>query len=230
MPPTLPALLALLLAAAGPALAQDPPVRQIVVTGEAEVEAAPDRAVVTAGVESQAATAAEALAANTTAMTAVFDALEAAGVPRPDFQTSQLSLDALWENRTDGEGPPRVVGYQASNLVTVTVRDLARLGPVIDAVTAAGANRLHGIAFEIAEPKPHIDDARARAVADARARAELYAGAAGVTLGPVIAIREAPAMDGPVPMYARAEMSAAPPIAEGTVSLSARVEVVYGID
>lgn len=229
MRPTLPAVLALLLAA-GPGMAQEQPPRQIVVAGEAEVEAPPDRAVVTAGVDSQAATAAAALEANAAAMTAVFDALEAAGVPPADFQTSQLSLDPLWENREDGVGPPRVVGYQASNLVTVTVREIARLGPVIDAVTGAGANRLHGIAFEVSEPRPYLDDARERAVADARARAELYARAAGVTLGPVVTIREATDIGGPQPMYARAEMAVATPIAEGTVALSARVEVVYAIE
>jgi uncharacterized protein YggE len=230
MRPILPAVLALMLAVAVPAAAQDEPPRQIVVTGVGEVEAAPDRATVTAGVETQGETAAEALAANATTMTAIFAALEAADVPRADFQTSQLSLDAIWEDRSGAEGPPKVVGYQASNLVTVRVREIARLGVVIDAVTTAGANRMYGIGFEVAEPKPFLDDARKAAVADARARAELLAGAAGVTLGPVLTIREVGDMGGPRPMFARAEMDAAPPVSEGTVGLSARVEIVYAIE
>ncbi|MCB1403368.1 MAG: SIMPL domain-containing protein, partial [Rhodobacteraceae bacterium] len=116
-------------------------------------------------------------------------ALEAAGIDRADVQTSRLSLDSIWENRSDG-GTPKVVGFQASNMVTVTVRDIDRLGAVVDAVAAAGGNRIFGVDFAVDEPRAQIDAARERAVADARAKAELYAGAAGVALGPVLSISE----------------------------------------
>ena len=100
---------------------------------------------------------------------------------------------------------------------------------MIDALAEAGANRLQGVSFDVAEPRPHLDAARERAVADARARAELYAGAAGVTLGPVVSIRETVEMPGPIMMRAEAA-DAAVPIAAGTVTLSAQVEVVYAIE
>ena len=192
----------------------------------------PDLATVTAGVEIQAATAAEALAANSEVMTAVFAALEAAGVERRDMQTSQLGLNPVWEPYREGgeESPQKVVAYQARNMVTVRVRAIGTLGAVIDSLAKAGANRLYGVGFEVAEPRPHLDQAREDAVADARAKAELYARAAGVALGPVQAIREATQMPGPILMRAEAMADAAPPVAEGTVSLGAQVEVVYGIE
>jgi uncharacterized protein YggE len=222
--------LALGLAMAGPALGQEAP-RQIMVTGSAEIEAVPDRATITAGVETQAPTAAAALDANSEAMAAVFAALEAAKVERRDMQTSQLNLNPVYEPFREGaEAPPQVVAYQASNMVTVRVRDVAGLGAMIDALAGAGANRLYGIAFEVADPRPSVDAARRQAVADARAKAELFAEAAGVTLGPVTTIRENMGMTPPQPFRAKAEMSDAAPVAEGTVTLTADVEVVFGIE
>jgi uncharacterized protein YggE len=229
MRPQLLAALVLALAAAAPAAAQEP--RRITVTGSAEVDAVPDMATVTAGVTVQAPTAAEALAQNSSIMAAVFAAIEAQGIERRDMQTSQLSLSPVWEPYRDGaEEPQKVVAYQASNLVTVRVREVAGLGAAIDAVATAGANQLHGVSFEVADPKPHLDQARADAVADARARAELYARAAGVALGPVQSIREAVQVPGPIMMRAEAAMDAVPPVAEGTVTLQAQVEVVYAIE
>ncbi len=124
--------------------------------------------------QSEALTAAPALAATSTAMQAVFDALAAAGIAPADMQTSQLSVDPVWAD--DGAGTPRVRGYSASNLVTIRVRDVTRLGAVIDAVGAAGANRVFGIAFELAEPRAQLDAARERAVADARAGPSCWPG------------------------------------------------------
>lgn len=222
------ALLAVLaLPLAAPVAAEETP-RRIVVTGEGRVEAAPDLATVTAGVQTEAAAAAPALAATSAAMRSVFEALAAAGIAPADMQTSQLSVDPVWAD--DGAGVSRVRGYSASNLVTIRVREIAQLGAVIDAVGAAGANRVFGIAFELSEPRAQLDAARERAVADARAKAELLAKAAGVTLGPVQSIRES-GDAAPRPMFARAEMDvAAAPVAEGVVGLEARVEIVYGIE
>jgi len=207
--------------------AQTPGPTGITVTGEGRVEAAPDRASFTAGVQSEAVRAEEAFGATAAAMRAVFEALAAAGIAPEDMQTSQLGVDALWADEGGG-GQPRVRGYAASNLVTVRVREIPRLGAVIDAVAEAGANRIYGVAFEIASPQAAIDEARRRAVADAQARAELYAGAAGVTLGQVLSIRETGG-DAPGPMFARAEMAMDTPIAAGVSILTARVEIVYAI-
>jgi uncharacterized protein YggE len=222
-------LVSLLLALAGAAAAQEPP-RQITARGAAEADAVPDLATVTAGVDTRAETAGAALAENSETMTAIFAAIDAAGIERRDVQTSQLSLSPVYEPyRDDAAAPPAVVAYEASNLVTVRVRAVDSLGEVIDALAEAGANRLQGVSFDVADPKPHLDAARERAVADARARAELYARAAGVALGPVVSIREAVDVPGPIMMRAEAA-SAAPPIAAGTVTLSAQVEVVYAIE
>ena len=225
------AALAAGLAFAGPLLAQEAPPRQLTVVGSAEIEAVPDLATVTAGVETQAPTAAEALTANSQAMAAVFAALEAAGIARRDLQTSQLSLSPVYEPYRDGaEAPQRIVAYQASNLLTVTVREIGKLGGVIDELAEAGANRLHGVGFEVARPRAALDEARRQAVVDARAKAELFAEAAAVTLGPVVSLTESMAQ-APVPYRARADMAMeAAPVAEGTVTLGAEVEVVFGLE
>ncbi len=218
------------LALAAPALAQDAP-RQITVMGSSQADAVPDRATITAGVETQAPTAAGALAANSETMAAVFAALEAAAVEKRDMQTSQLNLSPVYEPFREGaEAPPQVVAYQASNMVTVRVRDLANLGKLIDALAGAGANRLYGIGFDVSEPGPSLDAARRKAVADARAKAELYAEAAGVTLGPVVTIRENVGLGAPEPLRARAAMAEAVPVAAGSVTLTADVEVVFAIE
>ena len=230
MRPIICTVLAAGLALAGPVAAQEIP-RQITVMGSSQVDAVPDRATITAGVETQAPTAAGALEANSKAMAEVFAALEAAKVAKRDMQTSQLNLNPVYEQFREGaEAPPQVVAYQASNMVTVVVRDLASLGQLIDALAGAGANRLYGIGFEVSEPRPAVDAARREAVADARAKAELYAEAAGVTLGPVVTIRENIGMGGPEPLRAKAAMEMVAPVAEGTVTLTADVEVVYGIE
>ena len=219
--------LGVVLGAAVPALAQPTP-RELTVTGSATVDAAPDIATVTAGVETQAPTAADALEANGAAMTAVFDALKVAGVEK-DMQTSQLTLNPVFAPDPGGsQAAPQVVAYQASNMVTTRVRDVARLGPTIDALTAAGANRLYGVSFEVDEPGPVLDTARQQAVADARRKAELFAAAAGVKLGPVIAISEGGG-GGPMPFRAKMDAAMAAPVAAGSVTLGADVTVVFGL-
>jgi uncharacterized protein len=223
--------LVLCLSLAGMAAAEEAE-RRITVTGEGSVEAVPDLATVTAGVETQAPTASEALTANSVAMTAVFGVLEAAGIAREDVQTSQISLNPVWNHRPSApDAPPQVTGYSASNLVTVRVRDIARLGAVLDAMGQAGANRIQGIGFAMSEPREQQDRARTLAVEDARAKAELLARTAGVTLGEVVSIAEAGRMGPPIMMRAAAEdMAMAAPIAEGQVTLEARVDMVFAIE
>lgn len=215
--------------AAAPVVAQEPP--RITVTGTAEAQAVPDVATITAGVETRAETAAAALAANSEAMAAVLAALDASGVERRDVQTSQLSINPVYEPYREGSPEAqRVAGYEAANMVTVRVRDVAKLGATVDAVTKAGANRLFGIGFDVSDPKPTLDAARRQAVADARAKAELFAEAAGVKLGPVVRIGEAVNAPGPVVMRAEAMADKAAPVEGGTVSLQAQVEIVYALE
>lgn len=224
------ASLALALAvAAHPAVAAGT-AQEITVTGSATVDAVPDVATVTAGVETQAPTAAAALGQNAEAMTAVFAALKAAGVDERDMQTSQLTLNPVFSpDPGASQSAPQVVAYQASNMVTVRVFEISGLGATIDALTNAGANRLYGVSFDVDEPRAALDEARKNAVEDARRKAELLAGAAGVKLGPVIAISEGGGV-GPAPLRAKMDMAMAAPVAAGTVTLGADVTVVFGLE
>ena len=224
------AAVGLCLALASPAAAQERP-RQITVTGTAEIEAVPDLATITAGVETRGADAAAALAANSTAMASVHEALEQAGIALRDIQTSQLNLSPVYDNQpSDANAPPDVVAYSASNMVTIRVRNVSGLGAAVDAITGAGANRLYGINFDVSDPRPALDRARQSAVADARAKAELYARAAGVTLGPLVTLSESAGGPSPAPYRAKMDMAAAPPIAAGTVTLDTQVEMVFAIN
>lgn len=199
------------------------------VTGEGEAVAVPDMASLSLGVATRGTTAAKALGANSTALAAVLAQLAADGIAPRDIQTSGLSVSPRYDYSDQGEG--RLLGYDAHNMVTVRVRDLARLGVVIDAAFAAGANEFNGLSFSFADDRSAVDAARRAAVADARARAELYAEAAGVSLGRIVTITEAAAGNAPQPMALRAAPMAAPPvpIAAGELSLGAQITVVYEI-
>lgn len=221
---------ALGMALGGALSAAEPTPREITVSGSATVDTAPDIATVTAGVETQAPTAADALKANGTAMTAVLAAARSTGIEARDLQTSQLNLNPVFRQDPGGsDAAPQVVAYQASNMVTVRVRDVAKLGSVIDAVTGAGANRLYGVSFDVDAPDALLDTARQKALADAHRKADLFATAAGVKLGPVIAISEGGG-GGAMPLRAKMEMSMAAPVEAGSVTLGADVTVVYGLE
>jgi uncharacterized protein YggE len=215
----------------GPALAESPD-RLITVTGEGRAEAVPDMATVSLGVTSEARTAAEALARNSAAMTQVLGQIAAAGIAPRDVQTSGLSLSPRWDNARSTGGPPRIVGYVVSNRVSVRVRELDGLGGLLDRLTSEGANSFGGVSFGLSEPGPIEDAARQAAVADARRKAELFAKAAGVTLGPLLSLQEAGGVSPPMPME-RMEMAMtadiAVPVAAGEVSLLAQVTLVYAI-
>lgn len=224
-------LFATVLLLAGPAVAADMPAT-ISVTGEGRIEAAPDMATISLGVTTEAATAGAAMAANSDGVRAVIERLKATGIEDRDVQTSGLSLGPRYDyGRSDG-APPTIVGYTASNMVTVRVRALDTLGSVLDGVVSDGANTLNGLSFGIAEDGEVIDEARRRAVAEARHKAELYADAAGVALGRVISISEPGGYSPPMPM-AMAEASFAKggdvPVAPGEVSFAATVTMVYEI-
>ncbi|TPE47360.1 SIMPL domain-containing protein [Amaricoccus solimangrovi] len=230
-----PVLLAALLAApllpplaAAPAVAENaPPARIVTVTGSGRVSAAPDIATISGGVETQAPTAAGALSANSEAMGHVLAALEGLGVAKADIQTTRLSLDPVWDQPENGRAPGRITGYEAGNMVTITLRDTARLGAAIDAMSAGGANRIYGISFDIADPREQLDKARETAVKDARAKAETLARSAGVGLGEVLTIDESVRGGGPAPM--RAQMEAAPPVSAGSVELGTDVTITYAL-
>jgi hypothetical protein len=214
-----------------PLMAQPaPPTPTLTVSADASVQAVPDLATVGAGVVTQAPEAAAALAANSTRMEKVIDALRKAGVDRRDIRTSQLSVQPQY--RYGDNRAPQITGYQASNQVSVQLRDLARVGNVVDALVAQGANRIDGPSFSIADPQPLLDKARTAAVANARARADLLAKAAGVRIVRVLSIDEGQQpQPGPMPMLrmASAEAAPAPPVEAGETELRAFVTIAYEI-
>lgn len=218
---------ALVLPLAATAFAEDAFQRTISVTGTGTIEAAPDMATLMIGVTTQAPTAAEALAANTQATDAVIARLTASGIEARDMQTSNLSINPNWTGYDSST--PTISGYVASNMLTIRVRKLETTGTVLDAAVTDGANTLNGLTFGLANPEPAFNEARKEAVADARARAELLAEAAGVKLGDVLSISDQGAMLDPAPMYREAVAGAPVPVVGGELGLVANVSVTYAI-
>jgi uncharacterized protein YggE len=211
---------------AAPALAQVPP-PAISVSGEATVSVAPDQAQIDAGVSSEAKTAREASEANNAAMGKVLLALKGAGIEEKDYQTARLALQPQYaQNRT---GPSAVTGYRASNRVSIKLRDVTKVANVIDTLVGAGANEIGGIHFVVSQASKLLDEAREKAVADARRKAEIFAKAAGVTLGEPLGISEegaaAPVFRGKV----AAPMALNAPVAPGEETLSVTVNVSWAI-
>lgn len=227
-------VLALLLAS-GPLAAQDaaqdapqPPGR-IVVTGQGRAAAAPDTALLRLGAQAEAEEASAALDAASEEARRLIEALRGAGVAESDIQTSELSLFPRYGEAAPGEDAA-VLGYVAANLVTARVRDLDRLGAVLDAAAEAGVSRIDGLSFDLADRGPLMAQARGRAVSDARAAAETLAEAAGLDLGAVLRIEDAPGASLPFAgdMALRAE-AASVPVAPGELEATAQVRMVFGI-
>jgi len=216
-----------------PAFAEDAkPQRTMALAGHGEVRAAPDMGLVMIGVLSQADTAADALKANTAAMQAVLAVLKDAEIAEKDIQTSNFTVQPRYDYNSNAQ-PPRLVGYDVSNNVTVAVRKLDSLGAVLDKVVSAGSNQINGILFQISKPETAMDEARKLAVDDAARKAKVYATASAVTLGDIVSISEGVGIQPPVPMDAkmiRAEGAVADvPIARGEQTISVDVNIVWEI-
>jgi uncharacterized protein len=225
------AVLASLALVAAPALAQNPP-PAISVSGEANVSVAPDLAQVEGGVTSEAKTAREASEANNAAMGKVLLALKGAGIDEKDYQTSRLSLQPQYAPATPNRNTPQISGYRASNRITIKVRDVTKVANVIDTLVGAGANEIGGINFIVTQASKALDEARGKAVADARRKAEIYAKAAGVMLGEAINITEEGAAPPPVfrsKMAAPMAVNSSAPVAPGEEQLSITVNVTWAI-
>ena len=221
------ALLMIISASAG--LAQTAP-REIIVTGEGRVDAVPDMAVITVGVTHEDRGADTAMRVVSDSVRQILARLEQSGVASGDIQTRQISLNAVWANRKPSDsGRPSITGFVASNTVLVRVRDLDRLGTILETLIDSGANDFSGLQFALQDPRPMMDQARTEAVADAIAKARLLADAAGITLGPVQSITE----QGARPVLMRMEMAAASdasmPVAAGEISVQATVSMVFAI-
>ena len=203
------------------------------VSAQGRVTRVPDVATIRAGVVAQAPTAAAALADRSTRMARVIAALKRAGVDARDIATATVGLSPQYQY-TEGQ-PPRITGYQATNTVSVRFRDIARSGAILDALVAAGANQIDGPDLSLDKPDAALDEARRAAVASARARAELYANAAGLRVRRILSMTETGIDAGtprPPVYYARATAAADPAtqIAPGEKDLSVTVQVRFLLD
>ncbi|MBY3441819.1 SIMPL domain-containing protein [Rhizobium laguerreae] len=233
------ALLALPLAAAAPAFAQEAKPREpvISVTGDGESSVAPDMAVVNLAVVKQAKTAREALDENNKAMNDVLTALKSGGIAERDLQTSGFSIQPQYNypQPVDGQQQqPQLIGYQTINSVTVRLRDLAKLGAVIDQSVTLGINQGGEIQFTNDKPDAAIEEARKAAVADAVKRAKTLSEAAGVKLGRILEITENVPRAMPQPVYRATMMKeasdAAVPVQGGENNYNVSVTVTFAIE
>jgi uncharacterized protein YggE len=207
-------------------------VRSISISGHSEVKAVPDLASVSMGVAATGTTAQEALAANTAAMNKLMEMLKSAGIEPKDIATSNFSVGPRYDYGQGGTQPPKVVGYDVNNMVSVVVRKIEGLGAILDAAVSAGSNQIHGISFSISKPEILLDIARKEAVADARRKAELYAAAGGFAIGQIISLNEGGGYQPPVPVLAKSvamSAEAAVPISQGEQALAVDVNVVWEI-
>lgn len=220
-------LMTLTLLAAAPLAWTPVGAAELTLTASADVARAPDLVTLSGGVSTTAPTAAVAMAENARAMTAVVDAVRKAGVAARDVQTQGLSLQPQYNYDARKQ---TLTGYTASNTVRLRLRDVAGVGSLLDTLVKAGANQISGPDFMLDKPDAALDEARREAVAKARARAALYADAAGLKLVRIMSITEG-GMDTPQPRpmmrMATMEASDAPPVAPGEVSMSVSVTVKF---
>ena len=227
-----------LLLTAGAWAADSEPGPRIIVSGQGSAQLAPDMALLQLTVTREAETARAALDANSAAMAEVIDALRGQGIAERDIQTSQFSIQPRYvypKPRTNGETQaPRIVGYTVRNGLGVRVRDLAKLGAIIDRSVTLGVNEGGSISFTNDDPAAALAQARAAAVEDAAARAKTLAAAAGVRLGKVLEITEQSYNPAPVPMLRAKVMMAdaaeSVPVAAGENSYEIGVTLTYAIE
>ncbi len=204
------------------------------VSGTGDVYAKPDIALISLGVQGEAKTVAEAQQQANEAMSAIMAALSAKGVAVKDIQTTSYSIQPIYEYppKLDGTTQRTLVGYQVSNIVTVTVRNVDNAGAIIDAVTAAGGDLtiVNNISFTVEDPKPYTDQARQLAIQDAIAKAKQMASVAGVNLGKLINISESGGYV-PTPVaYRDSAVSGATSISSGQLEISVSVQLVYTLE
>jgi uncharacterized protein YggE len=201
--------------------------RTVSVSATGTVSAEPDIAQISTGVVTEAETAKDAMARNSAVMVKLIEGLKAAGIPAKDIQTTTLNVEPRYTQPKEGR-PPVISGYRVVNQVRLTVREIKRLGEILDQAMALGANQVNHIAFDIADAERLKDEARKQAMENARRRGELYAKAAGGELGPVLRISESLGEVHPMP-GARATMRASVPIEPGTRRLEVEVHVTYAL-
>jgi len=214
---------------AAPVFAQPVSGTRLDISATGEVSRVPDVAVISAGVVTRSATAVAALAENATRMERVRAALKRAGIADRDIQTSTVSLNP--DYRYAENQPPQLTGYSATNTVNVRFRDIKATGKILDALVAEGANQINGPSLTIDKPEAALDEARTRAIANGRARAELYARSLGMRVVRLLSVSETGGYGGgPVPMMARgaiAQMDAKTEVVPGEQQLQVSVNMSF---
>lgn len=199
------------------------------VSASADVKRAPDVASIGAGVVTQAADANAAMRANAEQMQKVMAAIRAAGIADKDIRTSGINLSLQY--RYAENQPPAITGYQASNNVDLKVRDLGKLGKVLDALVASGANQVNGPSFEIDQPDAVQDEARRAALDKAQARAQMYAKSLGLQVRRIVSISEGGGFNPPMPMpmvrMAAMAKDAGTEVSPGENTVGASIDVVF---
>lgn len=233
------AAIASLAMAATPALAEETARAagpRLYITGRATLEAPPDYASVSIGVATKSPTTAAAIDGTSASAARIIAAAKSAGIAPRDIQTGTLSLEPVYRTVRDpaGGSEQRPDGYQATNSVTVRIRDIGRLGEVLRLVVDGGANRIDGVSFELAEPGKLELKALEAAVLDARRQAEVIAAAAGVRLARIEEIRSGERAERPMPM-SRARRAVAPspapvPVEAGSLDVTSEVQVVFALE
>jgi uncharacterized protein YggE len=203
------AMLAVPAAASAQAAVQVQPIAgtRLDISATGEVSRVPDVAIISTGVVTRASTASAAIQQNAQRMERVRAALKRAGIEDRDIQTSTLSLNPEYNYQQNQA--PKLTGYQASNQVSVRFRDIGETGKILDALVSEGANQISGPNLTIDKPEAALDEARVKAIATGRARADLYARALGMRVVRLLSVSESGgyAVPPPMPMYARAEMA-----------------------
>lgn len=221
------------LAAMIPAQAEETKMlRTISISGHGEVRVVPDLAIVNVGVSTQGATAREALDGNTKAMRSLLDTLKKAGIEDRDMATSNFSVGPRLDYGNNNGQPPKVVGYDVNNMVTLTVRKVEDLGEMLDVAVSTGSNTINGISFSVSKPDDFVMEARKAAVVDARSKADTYAAAGSFKIGNIISINEGTTYQPPTPYLAKASRSGGAdsvPIAQGEQALTVDVSITYEI-
>jgi uncharacterized protein YggE len=215
------------------ALASNESQRTITVNGQGKASAPPDMAAIQTGVVTHGVTAIEALSENNQIMSRIMDILIGHKIAEKDVQTSILNVTPEYKHDERGRVEDKIIGYSVRNQVQVRVRNLNDLGQVIDALVLAGSNQVSGIRFGIDDPAEVINQAREKAIADARGRAELYARSAGVRVGKILAISEQatewPRAQGAYRMYDMEAVSSVP-VATGEQEYSVTIQMILTLE
>ncbi len=202
----------------------------ISVSGTGRVRVKPNIATTSIGVETNAATLAEAVSQSNSKMSAVIDKIKSLGVAEKDIQTTAFNVFPVTSSTRQGE-PPRITGYRVNNQVSVTIRKIDDVGKILDAVVAAGANNVYGISFGVDDPATYQQQARAAAIKDAQSKASQLAQAAGIALGKVISISEGVVTPQPILRTGgvMAAEAASVPVETGELEIVVSVQMRFGV-